>query len=193
MERFSVNMLDSNQQGCPWGPGWKWERGNNGTTPGLGRWQGWTSGSRGSWAVAALSAVGRCGHQQAQGALQSGGRPQAPGSGGFTLGLDVCLGSPGALALASAWFPNGQKTRPAHLKVISLGPILFSYFQAVTCSHVWRGRHFINLLSPAHPTHLPSPLHQSLPKTHQSPKSRADKGPFLPSLINIYKIWVLFL
>lgn len=34
--------------------------------------------------------VGRCGYQE----LQSSGRPQDPGSGGFTLGLDVSLGSP---------------------------------------------------------------------------------------------------
>ena len=54
------------------------------------------SGSRGSWAVPAVSTVSRCGHQQPQ----SSGRPRGPGSGGFTLGLDVCLGSPEALALA---------------------------------------------------------------------------------------------
>lgn len=50
-------------------------------------------------------------------------RPGSLASGCFTMGLDVCLGNPGAmaLALALASFPRGQAAGPAHLKVISLG------------------------------------------------------------------------
>lgn len=118
------------------------------------------SGSMGSWAGPAVSTVGRCGHRQPQ----SSGRAWGPGSGGFTLGLDVCLGSPEALALALTWFPSGQRARPAHLKVISLGSHFVLTFPTSDLQPCVTGQALYQLAFSAHPTHWPSCLHQSPPK-----------------------------
>lgn len=87
---------------------------------GLGRWQGngdfWEEGQLGSaycvcrGQVQAPAGTGCCAVWW-----------EAPGMGGSTLGLNVCLGSPGAVALASARFSEDQTARPAHLNVINLG------------------------------------------------------------------------
>jgi hypothetical protein len=83
---------------------------------------------------------------------------QVTGSGWFTMGLDVCLGNPRALALASVWFPSGQAAGPAHLKVISLGSHFVLTFPSSDPQPCVTGQalyHF-SFPSPLHPFGFPS-------------------------------------
>lgn len=120
--------------------------------------------------------------------MQSGGTPQVPVSGGFAPGLNVCLGSPGALALASAWFPSGQTARPTHLKVIRLGVLFCSHISEQWPAAVCDGPDTLSTCfpQPTPPIHLSYFIHPC-PRPTNPPKPRANRDPFLSFLINICK------
>lgn len=159
MERFSVYTPTCDQQGTFSGvQGGEREGTVASLLAGLGRWHGnrdcWDQGQLG---IACGVYSGPVWAPVDTGSGQSGGEPQVPGSGGFTPGLDVCFGSPGALVLALAWFPDGRTARPAHLKVIRLGSYFVLTFPSsdlqpcVTSQALYQ----LAFLSPPHPFTFP--------------------------------------